>query len=542
MAGGRAVDGEDVTACRGGGSSAAPEVDVISYFLSRREADADSARFLAAVVPQLAYLVEEDPPPAELHAFRALWRRAADRAAAAGRHLLLVVDGLDEDLRPPGSPSVAAVLPAGVGGLVHVLVSSRPYPELPVDLPAGHPLGSAHPVTVEPFAGAEELAALARQEIHDLKRRDESGLAADVLGLLTAAGGPLAVEDLAALTVVTARSATRTRKSGNCSPWRRPVACSRSARRGSRYQFAHDSLLEYARTGKDLTDPEFRRRIHQWAQTWRDARLASTADGEKGTPQYLWTPTQARWPGTRSGWRLWSVTPDGPMLRSSQWARTVSWPTCAGPPAQAHPAAGAMLATVVGQAHHLRPSPWLGQPGYVARQLCLQAAELGEDRLAGDLRARLRSQPALAWCPCGPRARAVAPYRSSSAATAAGWGRWRCCRTGGWSPAAAAVDGQVLVWDPARPGGGPVELGRHDDGVRAVAVLPDGRVVTGGWDRRVLVWDPARRARPGRARPPRWRWRAVAVLPDGRVVTGGTGGCWCGTSPRGPRSLSWAAR
>ena len=79
-----------------------------------------------------------------------------------------------------------------------MLVSRRPYPELPADLPARHPLGSAQPVAVEPFAGAEELAALARQEIDDLKCRDEPGLAVDVLGLLTAAGGPLAAEDLAA--------------------------------------------------------------------------------------------------------------------------------------------------------------------------------------------------------------------------------------------------------------------------------------------------------------------------------------------------------
>jgi len=49
----------------------------------------------------------------------------------------------------------------------------------------------------------------------------------------------------------------------------------------------------------------------------------------------------------------------------------------------------------------------------------------------------------------------------------------------------------VLVWDPAAPGTAPVELGRHDDPVRAVAVLPDGRVVSGGDDKRVLVWDPA---------------------------------------------------
>ena len=51
------------------------------------------------------------------------------------------------------------------------------------------------------------------------------------------------------------------------------------------------------------------------------------------------------------------------------------------------------------------------------------------------------------------------------------------------------ADGRVLVWDPAAPGTGPVELGRHDDSVWAVAVLPDGRVVSGGIDERVLIWD-----------------------------------------------------
>ena len=92
------------------------EVDVVCYFLSRREADADSSRFVAAIVPQLASLLDEDAPAADLYQFRALWQRATERAAAEGRHLLLVVDGLDEDLRPPGLPSVAAELPAVAGG------------------------------------------------------------------------------------------------------------------------------------------------------------------------------------------------------------------------------------------------------------------------------------------------------------------------------------------------------------------------------------------------------------------------------------------
>ena len=64
-----------------------------------------------------------------------------------------------------------------VGGRAHVLVSSRPYPELPSDVPVGHPLLSTPQTELEPFEGAAELAALARQEIDELKRRDDDGLA-----------------------------------------------------------------------------------------------------------------------------------------------------------------------------------------------------------------------------------------------------------------------------------------------------------------------------------------------------------------------------
>ena len=141
-------------------------------------------------------------------------------------------------------------------------------------------------------------------------------------------------------------------------------------------------------------------------------------------------------------------------------------------------------------------------------------------------------------------------------------------------------DGRVLVWDPARPGSGPIELGRHDarcggggaagraggqrrrrragagvgpgpagrpgelgrhDGtVRAVAVLPDGRVVSGGDDGRVLVWDPARPGGPVELGRHEWdgvrRWRCCRTV--GWSPAGTTGGCWCGMSPRGPRCLS----
>ena len=190
----------------------ADDVDVVSYFLSRRESDADSAGFLAAMVPQLGFLMDERSPKADRHEFRSLWRRAAERAADGGRHLLMIVDGLDEDLPTPTLASVAALLPAQLNESAHILISSRPYAELPADLPVGHPLLAAAPVTMRPYAGAQELSALARQEIDDLMRRDDDGLTAEVLGVLTAAAGPLALADLATMTLGTAGSAAGSRR------------------------------------------------------------------------------------------------------------------------------------------------------------------------------------------------------------------------------------------------------------------------------------------------------------------------------------------
>jgi WD40 repeat protein len=82
-------------------------------------------------------------------------------------------------------------------------------------------------------------------------------------------------------------------------------------------------------------------------------------------------------------------------------------------------------------------------------------------------------------------------------------------------------DGWVRLWDPSQPEGGPVVLvGRHA-GVRALAVLPDGRVVSGAYQQ-VLGWDPSQpRSGPVElGRHDGWV-SAVAVLPDGRVVSGG---------------------
>ena len=496
---------------------------------------------------------------------------------------------------------------------------------------------------------------MARQEIDDLMRRDETGLAADVLGLLTAAGGPLAVEDLATLTVLTAPV-----RCPDASSIRRllTVEAARSLQPvgpagGNRYQFAHDSLLEYAQTDEDLTDPEFRRRIHQWAQTWRDDGWPAAVDGEEGTPRYLldtYPATLAQDPQRLAalvsdvGWvdaaiqtvgvdrvladlrRAAAAGPAHPAVGGDARGRRGPGPppaalrrrwtslaTCCGSCACRRPSSARTVSpTTSGHGSRSQPGPGLVPLWTTRRASRALSVELG--RHDGPVRAvavlpdgrvvtggddgrvlvwdpaapgggpvelgrhdgrwrRWRCCRTGGWSPaattggcwCGTRpGRAAA--RSSSAATTAGWRRWRCCRTGGWSP--AADDGRVLVWDPAaagrrpgrarpprRPGGGGggaagragghrrattggcwcgtrpgraparLELGRHDGAVRAVAVLPDGRVVSGGDDGRVLVWDPAR---PGAGPVELGRHDgavgAVAVLPDGRVVSGGGDG------------------
>jgi hypothetical protein len=503
------------------------EVDVVSYFLSRRASDANSSRFLAAVVPQLAYLCGLDPPAADRDQFYALWGRAAERAAETGRLVLLVVDGLDEDIRQTGLPSVAHLLPTRVDGRVHVLVASRPYPELPGDVPDGHPLRSSSiRVDLTPFKGAEELADLARQEIYNLTH-DADDAAADALGLLTAAAGPLSEEDLATLTndlappsaaqsrrmhrLVTEQAARSLEPIG---PAERP-----------RYQFAHLSLLEYAQAAKELSHPEYRNLIHRWAEWWRDHGWPTSPDATKSTPRYLldsYPGTLASEPG-----RLVALVSDAgwvdAALQSMGADRVLADLRRAAVADPADSAVATMLAIVSDQTHHLRLSSLLAEPGYVLRQLCLQAAELGEDRLASDLRARLQSQPDSGPIP-------IWTTRRTSRALVAELGRH-----GGWVRAVAGMadgrvvsggeDRRVLVWDPSRPGTGPVELGRHDSSVRSVAVLANGRVVSGGDDHRVLVWDPSR---PGSGPVELGRHddlvSGVAVLPDGWVVSGGGDG------------------
>ncbi|MFY1686712.1 trypsin-like peptidase domain-containing protein [Plantactinospora sp. WMMB782] len=179
-------------------------VDVVSFFVTARlAAQSDSSAFVDAVLDQLSALLGEALPAAmttlsarDAHR-RALLREAAARCAAAGRRLVLVVDGLDEDRGSvPGSglASIASLLPKFVEDGLRVVVSSRPSPEIPSDVPADHPLRSCARRMLEVSPYATETARLAQRELDELLNGGQTHR--DVIGLVAASGGGLSLPEL----------------------------------------------------------------------------------------------------------------------------------------------------------------------------------------------------------------------------------------------------------------------------------------------------------------------------------------------------------
>jgi hypothetical protein len=473
----------------------------------------------------------------------------------------LVVDGLDEDLHPRGSPSVAALLPTVAGGRAHVLVSSRRYPELPSDVPGGHPLLSTRQMKLEPFAGAAELAALARQEIGELKRRGDDGLATDVLAVLTAAAGPLAIEDLAALTADAVdvgpahTRGVRRLVTEDAARSLEPVGAVTTRR----YQFAHTSLLEYAQKDQDLTDPEYRHRIHRWAAEWASAGWQAGSESSAATPRYLLEAYPATLAGDSRhpargedlerlaelvsdlGWVDSAVARIGvdAVLASLRTASQLI-------PAQCSVAV--MLQLLELQAHHLRhPSP-VNQPGYGLTALAWEALRLGASALVRDAARRLESYPATQLIPVRTTEHTsrhlvrVVGAPPSGLVGMAGDGR----------VILVGFDGVIRLWDRDAPDAPSRELGRHGSGVAAFAAANDGRVISGGVDGVVRLWDPAEPNGPGRELG-RHEYetpavaagvgnraagvRAVATTPDGRVISAGDDGAvrlWDPAKPDDP--------
>ncbi len=501
-------------------------VDVVAYFLSRRDSDAEAGQFLTAVVPQLEVLLGWAPETRDRYRFDQTWQKAALRAGQDGRHLLLVVDGLDEDLHPAGSPWVSDLLPSIVGPNAHVLVTSRPHPQIRDHVPSTHPLNTCPQVEIDPFPGAAELADQAEREIDALAAGDD--LDVDVLGLLTAAAGALSADDLAALHTHATKSSAAVRRKI------RTLLTERAARSlepvgshdATRYRFAHDLLAEHARANPDLADREFRDRIHTWARTWAEAGWPDPGpDDGTGTPSYLLDTYPTTLLGDPDHPRLLPLEPDRlvALVGDVGWVDTAIRTLGVDPvltvlgqaATSGDPRVQDLLAVVSSQTVNLRPPHPVDQPGHLLRHLCLQALQYGMADLADNLRARLATRPG----------ELLPVWTSSRSSPALELGThdgpvWAVAVTPDGRVVTGGDDDRVLLWDPARPGT-PTELGTHDAEVRAVAVTRDGRVVTSGYDNRVRLWDPARPGTPLELGTHDDGVRAVAVTRDGRVVTSG---------------------
>ncbi|MFI7531455.1 hypothetical protein [Nocardia salmonicida] len=178
---------------------ASAAVTVVSFFVTDRLSDQNThTAFTTAILDQLAMLLPDQArtiASANLHRDGLrdrMLEMAAQREAEHGRRLVLIVDGLDEDI---GSPPIVTLLPRHPHPNLRVITASRHDPELPI--PPAHPMNVARPylLTASPHAaGIEARARIALDAL--LNGPEEHRL---LVGLITVATG-LSVHDLEQLT------------------------------------------------------------------------------------------------------------------------------------------------------------------------------------------------------------------------------------------------------------------------------------------------------------------------------------------------------
>ena len=184
-----------------------PGVVAVSFFVTARyAAQDDSEAFTAAVTGQLEELLGPDfsvrqGTRNDRARYLLLLSETAQYLRASGERLVLIVDGLDEDRGADrGLPSIASLLPKHCEHGLKVIVSGRPHPKIPADVPADHPLHDDARImhTLKPYPGAERNHRTAELELAALLTG--TTLERDLVGLITAARGGLSGADLAELT------------------------------------------------------------------------------------------------------------------------------------------------------------------------------------------------------------------------------------------------------------------------------------------------------------------------------------------------------
>jgi hypothetical protein len=261
-------------------------VEVVSCFITDRLGRNDRQTFLETVMRQLALVAQRDAGAvgSRPEDFPALCRAAAEACRGRGRRLVLIVDGLDEDQGAvSGGLSIAALLPRIPPTGMRVVVTGRPSPPVPDDVPPDHPLRARDVIrTLAPWSYATGISAFARRELRRLLDDEEVGV--PLLGLLVAARGGLTAADLATLVGVRPFRVDRLLRgiTGRSfipgSPGQVLVSDSPTALHV--HALGHEELRQEALTSLgDVT--RFEGQLHAWADGYR------ARDWPSDTPSYL---------------------------------------------------------------------------------------------------------------------------------------------------------------------------------------------------------------------------------------------------------------
>jgi hypothetical protein len=283
-------------------------LQAVSFFVLGREALANTrARFYAQIIPQLASLlgwrtVRRSADPVGVRAqFWDLLRRAAHTAEQRGTRLLLLLDGLDEDaaLIDPraGRGSIAATLPLNPPSGVCVVVSSRPNPPLPYDVPSNHPIRDPHNWhKLDPSSAATVAHTAAESDLLDLI---SSKLGKKLAATIAAAGAPLTCVDLAEITDSDYLKVTRLIASRSARALV-PVISSLNPEYPLSYRLGHEKLDELLIHNLDP---------RSWAapvdrSAWRSIRFAALGPWRELIYRWALQWANRGWPGGTPGYLL----------------------------------------------------------------------------------------------------------------------------------------------------------------------------------------------------------------------------------------------
>nr|WSX24161.1 hypothetical protein OG690_32985 [Streptomyces tubercidicus] len=252
-------------------------LDVLAFFILRRDAGrSDRTAFLTALQGQLReYLHDREIDCTGRGQFLSALERAAAQATDAGRRLVLLVDGLDEDTGVTSASSgysIAALLPRKPPPGLRIIVAGRPNPPIPSDVLEDHPLHDPNINRVlarSPAAQASSKAA--KRDLHTLLT--SGGLGREVAFLIAAANGGLSARDLADLA------------GGEASAWdveevlggslgrsfqHRPAQWPALGEQSMKlFSFAHDELQKGALNVLDSAVDVYRARVHAFVDSWR---------------------------------------------------------------------------------------------------------------------------------------------------------------------------------------------------------------------------------------------------------------------------------